>query len=127
MFAEAEVGAYYEETMAWHNRPGPYKKRCSFRIEEVHNIYFRFELPWWNRACSKAENCLPKTIAYIDANFDGEEREMRLTQIRRGLVAGRKELIKMTTKNLLTCPIIFLLLCDRNEGPFFLRAVLFVL
>ena len=52
---------------------------------------------------------------------------MRTKQIKRGLEAGRKELIKMTSKNLLCCPLIYLLLCDMTEGPPFLRAVLHVL
>ena len=66
-------------------------------------------------------------MAYIEKRFQGEELELRRTQIRRGVEAGRKELVKMTTKNLLCCPLIFLLLCNRTEEPAFLRATLYLL
>ena len=90
-------------------------------------MYFKFELPYWNVACADPASKLTKTMVYIERHFEGDELELRRTQIRRGLEAGRKELVKMTTKNLLRCPLIFLLLCNRSEGPAFLRAVLYVL
>ena len=94
---------------------------------EVHDLYFKFELPYWNAACSDPASKLVKTMAYIEKHFQGEELVLRRTQIRRGLEAGRKELVKMTAKNLLCCPLIYLLLCNRTEGPAFLRAALYVL
>ena len=45
---ESELGNYFEEIYAWHNRPGPHNTRSGFQMMEIHNLYFDFELPWWN-------------------------------------------------------------------------------
>ncbi len=70
---------------------------------------------------------MPKTMEYLKENFSGDEYRMRLDLIKRGMKAGRDELIKITKKYLLQVPIVLLVLCNRKRGPSFLRAVLSVL
>lgn len=123
---EAELGEYYETTYYWHNRPGPLNTRSGFRMTEVHDLYFRFMLPWWNDAVKTPESKLPKTIKYLDDNFHGTDNNKRKEQILRGLKGGRDELIKMSHV-LLEGAVSFLILCDREHGPPFLRALLSVL
>jgi len=52
---------------------------------------------------------------------------MRMTLIKRGLEAGRDELIRITKRYLLQVPILLLVLCNRKRGGPFLRAVLSIL
>mmetsp|Transcript_5656 Transcript_5656/g.15886 ORF Transcript_5656/g.15886 Transcript_5656/m.15886 type:complete len:972 (+) Transcript_5656:584-3499(+) len=124
---EAELGEYFEETYYWHNRTGPFNSRPGFRMMEVHDLYFHYMLPWWNDAIENPAAKMPKTFAYLDANFEGDEKEKRRAQIVRGIKAGRTELIKMTQKaGLLDGPVAFLIMCDKEHGPAFLRALLAV-
>ncbi len=124
---EAEIGSYFEEVYAWHNRPGPLNKRSGFRMLEIFDLYLGFELPWWNQVTADPASKLPKTMKYLEENFHGEEKEFRRKQIMRGLNAGREELITMTTKYLFRAPLMFLLLCHREQGAPFLRALLSVI
>ena len=52
---------------------------------------------------------------------------MRMSQVGRGLEAGRDELVKITKRYLLKVPIVLLILCQRQRGHAFLRALLLVL
>ena len=45
---EAKLGSYFEETYAWHNRTGPLHKGLRFRMLGMFDLYFGFEIPWWN-------------------------------------------------------------------------------
>ena len=63
---------------------------------EVHDLYLDFELPWWNNAIENPRSSLPKTMAYLDKHFEGDDHARRLEQIMAGLKCGRDELIKMT-------------------------------
>ncbi len=94
---------------------------------EIFDLYLGFELPWWNEANAVTDSKLPKTMKYLEENFEGEEKEFPWRQIMRGLEAGRKELLKMTTKYLFRAPLMFLLLTHRKNGIPFLRALLSVL
>ena len=124
---EAELGAYFEEVYAWHNRPGPLNQRSGFRMMEIFDLYLGFEIPWWNEAVATPELKLPNTMEYLEANFDGEDKDFRRNQLLSGLAAGKDELVLMTTKYLFRAPLMFLLLCHREQGAPFLRAVLSVL
>ena len=124
---ESELGNYFEKAYAWHNCTGPHHTRSGFRMMEIHDLYFDFELPWWSEVNDEPSNHMPKTMAYLNENFDGEELEMFQTLIKRGLKAGRDELIKITKRYLLKVPILLLVLCNRKRGAPFLRAVLSVL
>ena len=42
---EAELGNYFEEVYAWHNRKGPINERSGFRMMEIFDLYFGFEVP----------------------------------------------------------------------------------
>ena len=70
---------------------------------------------------------MQNTMKYRRSNFVGEELKMRMSQVRRGLEAGRDELVKITKRYLLKVPIVLLVLCQRQRGTAFLRAVLSVL
>ena len=94
---------------------------------EIFDLYFGFEVPWWNSAVTSPSLKLPKTIQYLADNFDGEEYDFRRSQIMRGLKKGRDELTKMTTRYLLKVPIMFILLTHREHGLFFLCSVLAIL
>ena len=39
---EAELGNYFEEVYAWHNRSGPHNSRSGFRMMEIHKSMFLF-------------------------------------------------------------------------------------
>ena len=71
---EAELGNYFEEVYAWHNRSGPHNSRSGFRMMEIHNLYFDFELPWWNIANDTPRLHLPSTMEYLESNFSLKRR-----------------------------------------------------
>ena len=41
---ELEIGNYFEEVYAWHNRTGAHNFRSGFRVLEIHNLYFDCKL-----------------------------------------------------------------------------------
>lgn len=59
---EAELGDYFEEIMAWHNRTGPNNSRSGFRIMEIHDLYFKYEISWWNQVNENPRTHMPKTM-----------------------------------------------------------------
>eukprot|EP00956_Cyclotella_meneghiniana_P021672 scaffold39740_cov82-Cyclotella_meneghiniana.AAC.1 len=124
---EAELGIYFEEVYAWHNRKGPFNERPGFRMMEIFFLYLGFEIPWWNKAVDSPDLQMPKTMKYLSNNFTGDEYSFRHAQVMRGLTKGRDELIKMTSKCLFAVPIIYLLFSHHEHGASFLRAVLSVL
>eukprot|EP00956_Cyclotella_meneghiniana_P020757 scaffold37078_cov117-Cyclotella_meneghiniana.AAC.5 len=85
------------------------------------------EYPWWNEAVADPKKGMPKTIKYLEDNFEGEEYEKKLKQIKLGIKAGRDELLKITKRYLMKAPMVLLVLCNRRRGPAFLRAVLSIL
>jgi hypothetical protein len=111
---EAELGNYFEEAYAWHNQTGPLHSRSGFRMMEVHDMYFDVELPWWRQVNANPDENMPNTMAYLHENFQGEDHEIRLQQIKRGLKAGCDKLIKITKKYLFQVPIMLLVLCNRK-------------
>ena len=44
LFLELEIGLYFEEIYAWHNRPGPINKRPGFLMLEIFQLYLGFEV-----------------------------------------------------------------------------------
>jgi len=81
---ESELGNYFEEIYAWHCRSGGLNKRSGFRMMEIYDVWLGFEVPWWNKAIENPEKQLPKTMKYLDDNFEGEEHAFRKSQIMRG-------------------------------------------
>ena len=124
---EAEIGLYFEEIYQWHNRSGSLHKRSGFRMMEVFDLYFGYEVPWWNAAVNDPASKLPKTMQYLEDNFTGADYDFRRMQILRGLRKGQEEMIKMTSRYLLRAPILFLLLCHHTHGGPFLRAMVSIL
>ena len=94
---------------------------------EVHDLYFDFMLLWWTEAIHDPASKFPKTMGYLDTNFHGKQKEMKKRQFIRGIKAGYNELIKMTTPMLLSGQVSFLILCNVEHSPSFLRALLLVL
>ena len=91
---ESELGNYFEESYAWHNRTGPIHSRSGFRMMEVHDMYFDFELPWWSEVNDNPESHLPDTMASLRKNFEGEEYDRRLTQIKRGTGSWTRRVVE---------------------------------
>ena len=124
---EAELGNYFEQGYSWHNRKGPFHSRSGFRMMEIHDYYWDFEMAWWNAAVDNPGVCMPKTMAYLESNFEGNELVTRRKQVERGLRMGRDEIVKMTKRYLLKPPLVILMLTNRKRGSAFLRATLSVL
>ena len=124
---EAELGNYFEQGYSWHNRKGPFHSRSGFRMMEIHDYFWDFEMAWWNAAVDNPSVCMPKTCKYLDANFSGDELDTRRKQIEKGLRMGRDKIIEITKRYLLKPPLIILMLTNRKRGPSFLRAALSVL
>ena len=110
MHFESELGKYFKEIYARLNLPGPHNTRSGFRMMEIHNHYFDFELPWWNQVNDSPRLHMPNTYKYIERNFTGDDFTMHLTLIKRGLKAGRDESTKITNKYLYQVPIVLLVL-----------------
>ena len=127
MHFESELGNYFKDIYAWNKRPRPHNTRYGFRMMEIHNLYFDFDLPWWNQFNDSPRLHMPNTYEYLEQNFNGDDFTMRLTLINRGLKAGRDELIKITKNYLYQVTIILLVLFNHKRGPAFLQAVLSVL
>ena len=124
---EAELGNYFEQAYSWHNRKGPFHSRSGFRMMEIHDYYWDFEMAWWNAAVDNPSLCMPKTMEYLENNFEGDELGTRRKQIERGLKMGRDEIVKMTKRYLFKPPLVIIMLTNRKRGPAFLRAALSVL
>jgi hypothetical protein len=60
---EAELGVYFDAVMSWHSRTGLFSDRAGFRMLEIHEFFFRFELPFWKKAMTSPELSFPKTFA----------------------------------------------------------------
>ena len=127
MHFESEIGNWFEEAHAWHNRTEPIHTRSGFRMTEIHDLHFDFELPWWSEVneCPTEKN--PKTMTYLRDNFSGEDYIMREQQFNRGMQAGRDEFVKISKRYLLQSPVILLVLYNRKRGGPFLQAVLYIL
>ena len=94
---------------------------------EIHDYFYGLQIAWWNAGVDNPKVCMPKTMAYLENNFEGEERETRRKQVQRGLRMGREEIVKMTKRYLLKPSIVLLVLPNRKHGAPFLRAFLCVL
>ncbi len=70
---ESELGLYFEEVTAWHNRKGPINNRSGFRMMELLDLYLGFEVPWWNEAVVNPASKMPKTMKFLEDNFEGDK------------------------------------------------------
>ena len=121
---EDELGNYFEQGYAWHNRRGPFYSRSGLWRMEIHDYFYDFQIAWWNAAVDDPKVCMPNTMSYLENNFVGEERKTRRKQVLRGLKMDRKEIMKMTKIYLLKPPIVLLVLSNRKHGAPFLQAIL---
>ena len=119
---EAELGVYFAVVMSWNCRKGPLSDRAGFRMLEVHEFFFRFELPFWKKALTSPEISFPKTFASLDDIKDEALRQKKREQIETGIRAGYNELVKMST-HYFSPSNIFLILLLGKEGPCFCRAL----
>ena len=60
----------------------PSTEGSAFEMMEVHDLYFKFELPYWNAACADPASKLVKTMAYIESKFEGEKKPNLVTERR---------------------------------------------
>ena len=86
---EVELGQYFEEVYAWYNRTGSHNLWSGFRMMKLHNLYFDWELPWWNQANSHPRLMIPTTMEYLETNFSGDDYAIRFNLIKRGLRKGQ--------------------------------------
>ena len=120
LFFESELGNFFEQSYDRQNRPGPFHSRSRFRMMEVHDQFWGFDMAWWNASVDDPGRCMPNTMKYLEENFEGDELDMRRSQIIHGLTMGRDEMFKISKRYLLKPPLIILLLTHRTRGaPFF--------
>jgi hypothetical protein len=125
LLSESEMGSnYFSIVYSWHNQTGPLNDRCGFRMLEIFNLCLDFEFPLWNSAVKDPTTLLPKTMDYLEENFEGATYDMRRRQIMAGLTKARLKLIELSTRYLFRFPILYLVLTHRIQGPAFLRALL---
>ena len=122
MYFEAELGVYFSAVMSWHSRKGLLSDRAGFRMMEVHEFLFRFELPFWKKALANSETSFPKTFESLDDIPDVIQRELKRKQVVAGIRAAYDELVKMS-KFYFSPQNIFLILLLGKEGSCFCRAL----
>ena len=72
---EVELGNYFEQGYAFHNPKGPFHSQSGFWMMEIHDYFYGLQIVWWNAGVDDPKVCMPKTMAYLEDNFEGEERE----------------------------------------------------
>ena len=124
---EAELVDYFEVTAAWHSSTGEISSRPGFRSLELHHLLFDYILPWWEGASENPASRFPRTSALIQKLLDNpgtkDLGETKLDQLKEGIAAGKKEIMKVYS-TLMTAPMIFTTLSDPLRGPSILRAVI---
>ena len=57
---KAELGNYFKQGYACHNCKGPFHSRSGFRMIEIHDYFYNFQIAWWNAAVNDPKVCMPK-------------------------------------------------------------------
>lgn len=70
---EAELGKFFEYAYHWHCQKGPIRLRSGFRMMEIFDLYFSYELPWWNQAVNHQVKAMPNTSNWLNSNFIKEK------------------------------------------------------
>jgi hypothetical protein len=124
---ETELVDYFEVTAASHSSTGEISSRPGFRSFELHHLLFDYILPWWEGASENPASRFPRTSALIQKLLDNpgtkDLGETKLDQLKEGISAGKKEIMKVYS-TLMTAPMIFTALSDPLRGPSILRAVI---
>jgi hypothetical protein len=95
--SESELGNYFEAVYAFHCRCGPIHTRSGFRMLELFNLFYGFEMPYWNNAVKDPSSAMPKTMKAIDELEDGDLRRFCRQQIDRGNIRHFTLHLKMST------------------------------
>ena len=122
---ESELGVYFSAVMSWHSRNELLSDRAGFRMLEIHEFFFRFELPlFWKKALANAKSCFPKMFASLEEIEDVSVRTRKKQQVEAGVGAAHAELVVKMSKFYFHPENIFLvLLLLGKEGPPFCRAL----
>jgi hypothetical protein len=123
LWFEAELGEHFAATEKFHKSAGPHSCRAGFRILEHHGLYLDFVFPWWKEACDKTKDHFPNTLATLASIPAVADRDKLTLQIRSGLLAGKKEVAKMSHL-LFSAPLAMILVVHPLHGPPFVRALI---
>ena len=94
---------------------------------ELHNLQFEFACPWWKSSVAEPEEKNFKgTFNCINSIPDESLRELKRKQVRAGILAGHKQIVKLSDI-LLSVPVLFAALTDPRRGPSLARAIARVL
>mmetsp|Transcript_34380 Transcript_34380/g.75261 ORF Transcript_34380/g.75261 Transcript_34380/m.75261 type:complete len:117 (+) Transcript_34380:779-1129(+) len=93
---------------------------------ELHQLYFEFIFPFWERAKERPDEVFSKTFACMASMEDEDDATTKMEQVYAGIDAACNELAKMTSL-LLSVPMLFLAMSHPDRGTDFLRATLAVL
>lgn len=121
---ENDMGKYFRVLYDWHCRTGPLYSRSGFRTLELYMFFKNWEMPFFNNAVADPSSAFTSTMAYIDANFEGEKHKFRRESIIRGIEWSRNKSFEMNERYLFSAPLILTVLCHHEDGPAFARAVL---
>ena len=127
LLSESENGNYFEGVYAFHCRCGPMHSRSGFRMLELFNFFYGFEMSYWNNAVDNTASAYPKTMAAIEELEDEELKRFCKQQMERGLRVARSKQIEFSGKYLLHAPLFYIILVHQTQGPPFLRAILSIL
>ena len=90
---------------------------------ELHSFWFEFVCPWWERTVQKPEDDkFRHTFRCINTIGDPGMRKMRTEQVNAGILAGYKQIIKLS-EILLSVQVLFAALTDPKRGPALSREV----
>ena len=74
---------------------------------ELHVLWFGFVCPWWNGSINEPEVLhFKETFEAIDRLTDETKKVMKRKQVRNGIKAGYKQIVKQS-EILLPVPVVF--------------------
>jgi hypothetical protein len=123
LWFEAELGEFFATTGKFHKSTGPHSFRAGFRILEHHGLYLDYVFPWWKAACETPEKYFPNTLKSVKTMASEKGKDRMMLQINCGLLAGKKEVAKMSHL-LFSAPLALMLIVHPTHGPAFTRALL---
>lgn len=122
-YFEKDLGKYFEVTHQWHSEVGELCTRPGFRSLELHHLYFDWIAPYWEGAMNDPETDRFKgTFDHLQNKIINPSiRARKLEQVQAGIKGAHDELSKMSD-NLLSAPLIFMVLSHPIRGPALIQA-----
>jgi len=128
LWVEAEVVKYFEESFGFHAGCGQIADSPGFRGLELFYEIFDHSFPWWQATLENPEARFPNTYKHIQETTTDkgliEMAEMKLAQLKEGIVAAHTELAKMYEKFFDGSPWVFTGFTCPKRGHTILRVVL---